>query len=129
MTRMLANNPDMPGNPIVLVDDNPDKLGERIRGVKVCGAVEDIPALCKANRIEQIVIAIPSATREERDRILQYCIQSGVRTLTLPMMKDMPLEADAKIPLREVEISDLLAREEIALDLGQMGYVTASACL
>ena len=129
VTRMLANNPDMPGNPIVLVDDNPDKLGERIRGIKVCGAVEDIPALCKANRIEQIVIAVPSATREERDRILQSCIKSGVRTLTLPMVQDMPREADAKIPLREVEISDLLARDEIALDLGQMGYVTGKRVL
>ena len=129
VTRMLANNPDMPGCPVALVDDDPDKLGERVRGVKVCGTVDDIPALCEAMHVEQIVVACPSATREQRDRIFKSCMKSGVRTLTLPLLADMPLEAGAKIPLREVEVSDLLAREEVALDLGQMGYVAGKRVL
>ncbi|WP_165056684.1 MULTISPECIES: nucleoside-diphosphate sugar epimerase/dehydratase [unclassified Adlercreutzia] len=127
--RMLAGNPDMPGFPVALVDDEPSKVGRYIHGVKVLGTCDDIPSVCASDRVDQIVLAVPSATKAQRDRIYELCIQTGVRTLTLPLIQDMPRDLDDRIPLREVEVSDLLAREEKALDLCQMGYVAGKRVL
>ncbi|MDO4183250.1 MAG: polysaccharide biosynthesis protein [Coriobacteriia bacterium] len=127
--RMLEGDRDMVGAPIGLVDDTPAKVGSHVHGVKVLGTCDDIPQLAKAWRIDQLVVATPSATKDQRDRIYDLCVQAGVRTLTLPLLRDMPHDMDSKIPLREVDISDLLAREEVELDLGQMGYVAGKRVL
>ena len=127
--RMLANNPDMPGVPVALVDDDLTKVGKRIHGIRVAGTCDKIPALCADGRIDQIVIAMPSSTKAQRDRIFKLCSETGIKTLTLPLTHDMPQGLDGKLALREVEISDLLAREENVLDIAQMGYVTGKNVL
>ena len=129
VSRMLSYNPDMLGVPICLVDDDPAKLGTRVHGVKVMGTADDIPGLCEGWNIEQIVMAAPSATKEQRDRLYNICMSTGLKTLTLPNVRDIPVDALGKVALREVEISDLLAREEVALDLSIMGYVTGKRVL
>lgn len=124
--RMLSGNPDVVGCPVGLVDDSPSKLGSRVHGVKVLGACDSIPALCEGSRIDQIVVACPSATKEQRERIYGLCMKTGVRTLTIA---DELKDPSARIPLREVDVADLLAREEKQLDLGQMGYVAGKRVL
>ena len=74
-------------------------------------------------------MAMPSSTKAERDRILGLCMQTGLKVLTLPNIKDIPTDGLGKVALREVEISDLLARDEIRLDLGKMGYVAGKCVL
>lgn len=127
--RMLALDSDMVGCPIGLVDDDLSKKGKYIHGVKVYGVCDDIPKLAKALHAEQLVIATPSATKSERERIINICMETGLKVLTLPNIKDIPLEDDGRIKLKEVEIADLLSREEIELDLSQMGYVTNETVL
>lgn len=124
--RMQCGDSNMPGCPVGLVDDNPQKLGSRIHGVRVIGACDGIPTHCESGRIDQIVVAMPSATKAQLDRVYGLCVQTGVRTLVID---DSPRDAGKKAPLREVEIADLLAREEKQLDLGQMGYVTGKRVL
>ena len=124
--RMLQGDANMPGCPVGLVDDDASKLGSRIHGVKVIGTCASILGHCEGGRIDQIVIATPTATKEQRDRIYKLCMETGVRTLVI---NDMPRAASDKMPLREVEVSDLLAREEKSLDLDQMGYVTGKRIL
>ena len=127
--RMLAGDPDMIGCPVGLVDDDRSKLGAYIHGIKVMGTCEDIPSLAESWKVDQLVLAMPSATRAERDRVLALCMETGVKTLTLPNIKDIPTDGTGKVSLREVEISDLLARDEIELDLSRMGYVTGKRVL
>ena len=124
--RMLNGDSNMPGCPVGLVDDSSQKQDSRIHGVRVVGFCDRIPSLCENSRIDQIVVAMPSATKPQLDRIYGLCVQTGVRTLVID---DSPRDAGKKAPLREVEISDLLAREEKQLDLGQMGYVTGKRVL
>ena len=124
--RMLQGDANMPGCPVGLVDNDASKLGSRIHGVKVIGTCASILGHCEGGRIDQIVIATPTATKEQRDRIYKLCMETGVRTLVI---NDMPRAASDKMPLREVEVSDLLAREEKSLDLDQMGYVTGKRIL
>lgn len=129
VNRMLAGNPDMPGCPVGLVDDDRSKTGRYIHGIKVLGTCDDIPSICSVRGIEQLVIAMPSSTKAERDRIYKICISTGIKTLTLPLISDLPNGLTGKIAMREVEISDLLSREEISLDLGKMGYVAGKRIL
>ena len=124
--RMLSGNSNMPGCPVGLVDDDFSKIGNRVHGVKVLGTCNYIPVLCEGGRIDQIVIAMPSATKQQRDRIYDSCMQTGVHTLVI---NDAPRDANDSVPLREVEISDLLAREEKSLDLAQMGYIAGKRVL
>ena len=124
--RMLSGNSNMPGCPVGLVDDDFSKIGNRVHGVKVLGTCNNIPALCEGGRIDQIVIAMPSATKQQRDRIYDFCMKTGVHTLVI---NDTPRDANDSVPLREVEISDLLAREEKSLDLAQMGYIAGKRVL
>ena len=126
---MLSGNPDMPGLPVGPVDDDRSKIGGYVHGVKVMGTCDSIPRICASGNIDQIVVAVPSATKVERDRIYALCLETGLKTMTLPQIHDMPQGLDGKIALREVEIGDLLSRAEIALDLGQMGYVSGKKIL
>ena len=127
--RMLALDLDMPGCPVALVDDDVSKLGTYVHGIRVAGTCADIPAVAESQKAEQLVVAMPSATRAERDRVLELCMQTGLRVLTLPNIKDIPTDGLAKAALREVEISDLLTRDEVELDLSRMGYVTGRRVL
>ncbi len=127
--RMLSGDPDMVGAPVALVDDDRLKVGAWVHGVRVVGTCDDIPEVVRAQKAEQLVLAIPSATRAERDRILDICMGTGIRTFTLPSIKDIPTDGLGKVALRDVEISDLLARDEVELDMSRMGYVTGRRIL
>lgn len=127
--RMLNNDPDMVGDPVAVVDDDPNKQNQRIHDIKVCGTCADIPTIAHACEAEQIVVAIPSATFDERQRIYDLCTKTGIRVLTLPNVRDIPISGLGRVALREVEISDLLSREEKSLNLDQMGYVAGKRIL
>ena len=127
--RMLSDNPDICGCPVAIVDDDRNKIGQYVHGIKVMGTCNDIPALAEKLKCQQLVMAAPSATKEQRDRIFKLCMSTGLKTLTLPNVRDLPQDYDGRIMLREVEISDLLAREEKELDLDQMGYITGKRVL
>ena len=127
--RMLSNDPDMVGDPVAVVDDDPNKQNQRIHDIKVCGTCADIPTIAHACEAEQIVVAIPSATFDERQRIYDLCMKTGIRVLTLPNVRDIPISGLGRVALREVEISDLLSREEKSLNLDQMGYVAGKRIL
>ena len=128
--RMLAGDPDMPGDPVGFADDDPKKLGKSIAGVTVLGTCDDIPQLCEEHNVGQIIMAVPSANLAVRDRVFSICMSTGRRVLTLPpKIKDIPNEHIGRIRLREVDAADLLSRDEIDLDLGKMGYVAGKTVL
>lgn len=116
ITRMASNDPNMPGLPVVATDDDPAKQGLRIHGVKVAGASEDIEDLVKKYDIEQIVVAIPSATADERKRIYGICTKTDCQLKTLPNIRELRIDELDDVMLRDVDVNDLLGREEIVLD-------------
>lgn len=122
VSRMLAGSDEIVGCPVGYVDDSKRKIGRRIHGVKVLGDCEDIPRICRQQSIDQIVVAIPSGTQKQKRRVYDLCMETGCKVLTLPeKVKDIPEEQLGKVPIRDVEVSDLLAREEVALDKGLVG--------
>lgn len=127
--RMLSGDKDVAGSPVAVVDDDPTKMGQRVHGVKVKGNCADIVRVAQECSIDQIVIAVPSATAAQKKRILDTCIETGLRVLTLPNVRDMPLDGKRRLVFQEVDVKDLLGREETLLDLGKMGYITDKTVL
>ncbi|BAK44087.1 nucleoside-diphosphate sugar epimerase/dehydratase [Eggerthella sp. YY7918] len=116
INRMASKDPNMPGIPVVATDDDPVKRGLRIHGIKVAGSSDDIISLVDRYDIEQIVVAIPSATSEERKRIYAVCTQTNCSLKTLPNIRDLCIDELGDVAFRDVDVVDLLGREEIVLD-------------
>lgn len=76
--REIRKNRTLNYRPIGFIDDDFEKLGRRIQGIKVLGTRSDIPNLVKEKAIEEIVIAIPSADRKTTEDITAICKESGV---------------------------------------------------
>lgn len=114
--RMVSKDPNMPGIPVVATDDDPLKRGMRIHGVKVAGSSDDIISLVELYDVEQIVVAIPSATKEDRKRIYAICTETDCSLKTLPNIRELRIDELGDVALRDVDVTDLLGREEIVLD-------------
>ncbi len=128
--RMASKDPLMPGIPIVATDDDPAKRGQRIHGVKVSGGTPDIVDLVDRYDIEQIVVAIPSSTPEERKRIYGECTKTDCRLRTLPNVRALSLDEIGDASLRDVDVADLLGREEIVLNTRAVsGYIAGETVL
>lgn len=128
--RMSSKDPLMPGIPVVATDDDPAKRGSRIHGVKVAGTTNDIVLLVEKYAIKQIVVAIPSSTPEERKRIYGQCTQTDCRLRTLPNVRELSLDEIGSVRLRDVDVADLLGREEIVLNTRAIsGYISGETVL
>ena len=128
--RMASKDPLMPGIPIVATDDDPTKRGSRIHGVRVAGSTDDIVDLVDKHNIDQIVVAIPSSTPEERKRIYGECTKTDCKLRTLPNVRELSLDEIGDVRLRDVDVADLLGREEIILNTRAVsGYIAGETVL
>ncbi|WFP49526.1 nucleoside-diphosphate sugar epimerase/dehydratase [Methylomonas sp. EFPC3] len=116
LIRDLLTTPDSGYVPVVFADDNPAKFRREIRGIRVAGNVSQIPALVKQWDIEVVLIAVPSASDAQMQRIVEICETSKVPFKTLPSVKELLSGAVAKTALRNVSIKDILGRTPIKLD-------------
>ena len=82
--REFQTSENSQNNVVCVIDDDRDKLGKYIRNVKIAGTRDDIVALAQSRRIEEIVLAIPTAAVRERRNILQLCQKTGCRLKILP---------------------------------------------
>ena len=114
--RMASKDPNMPGVPVVATDDDASKRGLRIHGVKVEGSSDDILSLVEKYDIQQIVVAIPSASVAERKRIYSICTETNCVLKTLPNVRDLRIDELDGVALRDVDVTDLLGRDEVLLD-------------
>jgi len=102
---------------IGLIDDDPIKRGINIHGIPVLGTVHELPGICQARNIEEIAIAMPSATRQQLRRVIQACQGAKVRFRTVPSITDIASGKLRVSQIRDVDINDLLGREVVRLDL------------
>ena len=114
--RETAVSKDFHYNVIGLIDDNPDKKSVLVYGgYKVLGSGDEIKSVCKKYDIDEIIIAIPSAAPEVKNRIVNICSQTGCRIKTLPMLDELIGGKDIST-VRSINIEDLLARKPIKLN-------------
>jgi FlaA1/EpsC-like NDP-sugar epimerase len=116
LLRETRMNPKLGYSVVGFVDDNDGKRGQRIQGVSVLGKGPDVPAVVSSRHIEQVLIAIPSASGPQMTKILEYCQAAGVQCKTVPGMVDMVEHSGLARQIREVAVEDLLGRTPIKLD-------------
>jgi FlaA1/EpsC-like NDP-sugar epimerase len=102
--------------PVACVDDDLFKHGARIHGVPVVNTIDRLSVVISAYDAEEILIAIPSATGPQMQRISKLCEQTGLRYRTVPKLEDLLLGRVSVSQLREVNIEDLLGRDSVQLD-------------
>ncbi len=106
--------------PVALVDDDKNKKGKLIYGVPVLGTREDIPKLVEKHNIDEIVIAMPSAPKAEVSNIVEISKNTKARLKILPGMYELIDGVVSVSAIRDVQIEDLLGREEIKTDLSEI---------
>jgi len=102
---------------IGLIDDDPLKQGINIHGIPVLGAVEQLPKICKERSIDEIAIAMPSASPRQLRRVIQVCEGTKIRFRMVPSITDIASGRLQVSQIREVDINDLLGRDAVQLDL------------
>ncbi len=113
-----------------VIDDNESKQGKYLRGVKIMGTRNDIRFLAHELHIDEIVVALPSASQPEVRKILQICQETGCDLRVLPGIYQMINGEVSVSRLRKVEIEDLLGREPIKLQIESvMDYVSGKTIL
>ena len=100
---------------VCVVDDDINKANSRLNRVKVENDISRVPELVKQYRIDEIIVAIPSASPEQLRRILGICSSADCRVQMIPAMKDVSDNALQVSSLRDVSINDLLSRDEVHL--------------
>ncbi|WP_407450304.1 polysaccharide biosynthesis protein [Fibrobacter sp.] len=110
-------------NPVCLVDDDRYKIGKMFEGVLVAGSTTDIPKIVREERIEQIILAIPSCPPKDRQTILDICGKTGVPVKVLPFigsLLDSSNVGDGTTSyvnqIRDINVEDLLGRDPIRFD-------------
>ena len=104
--------------PIGLVDDDPRKKNLRVHGVRVLGTTDELPHILRDNRPDELLIAIPSASGEERQKVVEIARRESVPVKTLPGLYELIAdEENLAGRIRPVEVDDVLGREPVDVDL------------
>lgn len=99
------------------LDDDTTKVGLKILGKPVLGTVDQLAEIANDQNVDEILIAIPSATGQEMRRIVSCCEKAGVRFSTVPALNDLISGKSQINELRNVDLNDLLGREAVQIEL------------
>ncbi len=116
----LRNHDALNAKPVAFIDDDPKKLGSYINGIPVVGNRQDIIWAVDKFNVDEIIIAMPSASTNAKNDILNICKNTKVKTRILPGMYELIGGKVSINQIRDVQIEDLLGREEIKLDLDEL---------
>jgi FlaA1/EpsC-like NDP-sugar epimerase len=106
--------------PIGLIDDDPRKKNLRVHGVRVLGTSDELRHILRDNKPDEVLIAMPAASGEVRQKIVTTTREEGVPVKTLPGLYEL-IAGDHNLTaqIRPVQVEDVLGREVIEVDLEQ----------
>lgn len=119
----IYNNGDICDSKIVcVVDDDKNKVNHYIKGLKIEGSTKDIEMLADKYRIEEIIIAIPSASKETIDKIVTECHKTGCKIKILPSIYLSMNEKTTSVisQIRPLSYEDFLGRDQIIVNDNQI---------
>ncbi|MER2514232.1 MAG: nucleoside-diphosphate sugar epimerase/dehydratase [Nitrosomonas ureae] len=99
-----------------MLDDDPRKLGTRLQGVRVRGAIRELPQWVQKLNVGHVIIAIPSVSRRIHRQALEMCSEIGVKAMTVPSYADLISGKTTVSQIREIQLDDLLGRAPVVLD-------------
>ncbi len=115
--------------PVVAVDDNPAKRGKRLQGVKIAGCCDEIPQIVKEYNVDEIIICIPSADKKTLNKIYKIAVSTEKTVKTTPSMQEILKDSKKMRNTRNVEINDILSRDEVKLDIRVCRYLIDTTIL
>ncbi|RMF79722.1 MAG: polysaccharide biosynthesis protein, partial [Planctomycetota bacterium] len=116
VVREILRQPVLEYRVVGFLDDDPNKWGALIHTKEVLGPTDKIKSICESYAVDEILIAMPSATRAQVRRVIELCQGANLRFKTLPAMADI-ITGRAKVQeIRDVNINDLLGRPPVELD-------------
>ncbi|WP_423189032.1 polysaccharide biosynthesis protein [Alkalibacterium sp. f15] len=107
-------------NVVAIVDDDQTIQGTFLFGVPIIGKIKDLPTIVRAKNVEQITIAIPSLPAEAYENIVDLCNQTDVIVNKMPYIEDILQGKLGSNQFRDIDVVDLLGREEVKLDMEQI---------
>jgi FlaA1/EpsC-like NDP-sugar epimerase len=116
IVREIRKNSRLRSEVIGFLDDDPKKKRERFQGFHVLGGQKRIASICKKYNVDEVIIAIPSASSREIRRIVERCLKAGVKFKMLPGVGDL---IDGRVSVqhvRDVDLEDLLGRDPVRLE-------------
>jgi FlaA1/EpsC-like NDP-sugar epimerase len=121
LARELRRSPEW--RLVGLLDDDKAKHGREVHGYKVLGSIQDLKTIAEAHKIENVIIAIPSAPAEMHRRVATLCLRAGVRAMVLPALTPMTQGQPFLSRVRQIDLEDLLGREPIWIDAPHVGQL------
>ena len=115
---------------VCIIDDDVAKRGSYLMGVPVVGGREKIAACVEKYHIDDIILAIPTASPSDRRDLINLCQQTGCRTRILPGIYQLASGQVSTKKIRDVAVEDLLGRDRVQVDSTQIGeYITGKTVL
>ena len=116
LLREIRQNPAVRYDIIGFVDDDPSKMKLNLSGIKVLGAGSSLPWLVRTTQIDEVLIAIPSASGAQMTAILRSCLNVKLKYKTIPSLSEMMEQASLGKQIRPVSLEDLLGRHPVQLE-------------
>ena len=110
-------NPNFPYRIVGFLDDNPNKKGGKVYGLKVLGGLEDVEKIVEKNDVSKIIISMPSVEQSKISNILKELNKlKDISVKILPNVDNLIEEGNLSTQLRNIKLEDLLGREEIKIN-------------
>jgi FlaA1/EpsC-like NDP-sugar epimerase len=113
--------------PVVIVDDDPRKQGRSMLGVPVVGDIANLPAVVAHFRVDEVLVAIPSADQLLINHIMEAAEMAAVPLKVLPPVRDLLNDRPSVRDARDINIEDLLGRAQVATDIDEIRAVIHGA--
>jgi len=118
-------HPELNSIPVAIIDDDKSKLGKKINGVPILGNSGNIADIAYRKKIDEIIIAIPSASKKEINDIYGECSKTDCKIKILPSVSQLIDESVTIQKIRDVNIEDLLGRDPVNLDIEEISSYLA----
>ena len=131
VVREMLKTPAGGYTPIGLIDDDPRKKNIRLHGIRVLGTTDDLPHILRDNPPDEVLIAIPSASGETRQQVVEIAQAANVPVKTLPGLYEL-ISGDLNLAgqIRPVQVEDVLGREPVEVDMGSIAkYLSGETVL
>jgi len=116
LLREIRQNPTLRYEIVGFVDDDPSKINLNLSGIKVLGAGSSLPWLVRTIQIDEVLIAIPSASGAQMTAIVRSCQHVKLKYKTIPGLSEMIEQASLGKQIRPVSLEDLLGRNPVQLE-------------
>jgi FlaA1/EpsC-like NDP-sugar epimerase len=116
VVREILRLPVLQYRVVGFLDDNKTKWGTEIHGIEVLGGIDQTKEICAEHSVDEVLVAMPSATRKQVRRVVELCQGANLRFKTLPAIADLIAGRAQVQQIRDVDINDLLGRAPVELD-------------